>query len=147
MTLKIHRHATKKCFDCETLIQSHNRRCSSCYHKSLVENFCQEGHNRKIGGVSKSSNCIECSRVRAWKRYGIKNSDGSFFTTIDYDREYQIQQGRCANKLCNVHQTEIKRRFHVDHDHATGIFRGLLCSNCNNVKASVGVRCEAERGK
>src|SRR5258708_32786570 len=33
-------------------------------------------------------------RNSAWKKGGILNSDGSPFTCVDYDRPYQIQQGR-----------------------------------------------------
>lgn len=64
-----------------------------------------------------------------WKRGGIKNADGSCFTAVDYDRAYQVQQGRCL--CCGVHQSEIRGRFHADHNHKTGAFRALLCSRCN----------------
>ena len=37
------------------------------------------------------------------------------------------QDGHCA--LCPA--TPKTRRLHVDHDHATGTVRGLLCHRCN----------------
>ena len=56
---------------------------------------------------------------------------GTQFTTIDYDRLYQIQQGKCA--ICKKHSTEFKRNLAVDHDHKTGKIRGLLCYRCNAI--------------
>jgi len=50
--------------------------------------------------------------------------------TIDeYDKMFRHQQGCCA--ICGIHQTELKKRLFVDHDHKTGKVRGLLCPNCN----------------
>lgn len=66
---------------------------------------------------------------RNWVRDGILNSDGSRFTTTDFDRAYQIQGGSC--KICNKHQSELRHTLAADHDHATGLFRGLLCPGCN----------------
>lgn len=47
------------------------------------------------------------------------------------DEEYILmliaQDGHCA--LCP--STPKTRRLHVDHDHATGRVRGLLCHRCN----------------
>ncbi len=74
----------------------------------------------------------------------------------------QAQGGRCA--ICDVSQTEVKRRFAVDHDHACcpgdrscgRCVRGLLCSNCNtaigllqdnpNVLRSAADYLESHRG-
>lgn len=64
-----------------------------------------------------------------WKSQGIFNFDGTQFTTINFDRLYQIQQGRCG--ICNKHSTDLKRQLDVDHNHKTGIVRGLLCRYCN----------------
>lgn len=48
-------------------------------------------------------------------------------TIDDYDRLLAAQGGHCA--LCpSVPKT---RRLDVDHDHATGKVRGLLCHRCN----------------
>ena len=65
----------------------------------------------------------------AWKKQGILNEDGSVFTLVDYDRLYQIQQGRC--KICKKHTVDLARNFDVDHNHQTGIVRSLLCPPCN----------------
>lgn len=40
-----------------------------------------------------------------------------------------IQQGKCA--ICGGDPKFPNRRLCVDHDHATGHFRGLLCGHCN----------------
>lgn len=46
-----------------------------------------------------------------------------------YGRLLAAQGGHCA--LCpNGPKT---RRLHVDHEHATGLVRGLLCHRCNRV--------------
>ena len=61
----------------------------------------------------------EETRVRQYKRkYGV--------TLADYNRMYKEQKGGC--KICGRRP---KRRLHVDHDHTTGVVRGLLCSSCN----------------
>ena len=62
---------------------------------------------------------IKATKMR-WHRkstYGITESQ---FQTL-----MLIQCGKCA--IC----TEIMKSPHVDHDHATGRVRGLLCRTCN----------------
>ena len=70
------------------------------------------------------------SRVAFWAKNGVTNKEGKTFDLNDYNRAFQIQGGKCA--LCDKHQSELKRALAVDHDHATGRFRGLLCSPCNS---------------
>lgn len=48
-------------------------------------------------------------------------------TDADYAALLEAQDGHCA--LCP--STPKTRRLHVDHDHATGKVRGLLCHRCN----------------
>ena len=69
----------------------------------------------------------EYKREYAWKKYGIVNPDGSRFTIKNYRKLYRKQKGRCGNKICGLKL----RTFYVDHDHQTGVVRGLLCFNCN----------------
>jgi hypothetical protein len=46
------------------------------------------------------------------------------FTLEDYNAMFEKQNGRCA--ICGRDVP-----LHIDHDHVTGEFRGLLCFNCN----------------
>ena len=62
----------------------------------------------------------------AWELL-LKNKYG--ITPSDYDTLYKSQNGCCA--ICGIHQTELKKRLYVDHDHSTGKVRALLCVNCN----------------
>lgn len=50
-------------------------------------------------------------------------------TLADFDRMFAAQGGVCA--ICGEARPE-ERTLHVDHDHATGMIRGLLCFRCNN---------------
>jgi hypothetical protein len=70
---------------------------------------------------------------------GIK-IEGRVFTNVDFDRHYQIQQGKCLG--CGKHQQDLKISLCVDHDHGTGEFRGLLCNHCNHILGLVGDRQE-----
>lgn len=51
-------------------------------------------------------------------------------TREQYDAAFEAQSGCCA--ICGKHQSEQKRALPADHCHATGVFRGLLCDNCNH---------------
>ncbi len=64
-------------------------------------------------------------------------------TLEQYDAMLADQGGRCGNPGCRTDVPRGNGRFHVDHDHATGKVRGLLCNQCNvgigNLRDSVAV--------
>ncbi len=57
---------------------------------------------------------------RLMKKFGI--------TPEDYDKMFEMQDGKCA--ICHKNSG---RTLHVDHNHKTGKVRGLLCFQCNLV--------------
>lgn len=62
--------------------------------------------------------CVPNKRARTiLQRYGI--------SAEQYDEMVKRQAGRCL--ICGRMAT----RLNVDHDHATGAVRGLLCNACN----------------
>ncbi len=58
--------------------------------------------------------------IRYLKRHGL--------TLADYDEMFRLQDGRCAICRCGS-----SKRLHVDHNHETGLVRGLLCYLCNTM--------------
>jgi hypothetical protein len=62
-----------------------------------------------------------------------------------YLEMYNEQNGCCA--ICGLRETEIQSNGHekfvrtkalcVDHDHGTGVIRGLLCARCNRVLGKI----------
>lgn len=68
-------------------------------------------------------------RAEIERRYRIRVTYG--ITVEDYDKIFDEQGGSC--KICGKHQSQINRRLCIDHDHATGKVRGLLCNSCNKV--------------
>lgn len=78
------------------------------------------------------------------REYNRKNPDAR--RKVDYKRKFGItldeynqmlkdQNGVCA--ICGLvetskdHRTQEVRGLAVDHDHSTGMVRGLLCTRCN----------------
>ena len=83
---------------------------------------------------SRKITCIFCRRTQRAKRR--ERAAGASLeirlrryklTRAKYDAMLQAQDGLCA--ICRS-PTE-KERLCVDHDHATGAVRGLLCKRCN----------------
>lgn len=70
---------------------------------------------------------------RLQRTYGI--------TLAQYDLMLEAQGGRCA--ICPRTAESCPTRLHVDHDHKTGLVRGLLCWWCNR-KLLPGVRDNAD---
>ena len=58
-----------------------------------------------------------------WSKYRL--------TLFDLQGMLNQQNGLCANDGCKTMLTTGKSGYCVDHDHKTGIVRGLLCRNCN----------------
>ena len=104
---------------------------------------CKRGHEYASVGIIYGG-CHACRRTAAiawnlshprakqnsnFKNLALLTLAGLPFTSLEYDRLYQVQQGRC--KICGIHQSSLSTKLHTDHDHITNIVRGLLCFNCN----------------
>lgn len=68
------------------------------------------------------------SRKEAKRGCHLKAKYG--LTIFDYNQMFSTQEGRCD--LCEIHQSELKSKLCVDHNHSTGKVRSLLCHNCNS---------------
>lgn len=121
--------------------------------KGHKQQFCKYGHDMFICGQNTQGQCVICahtrnaryrkanpdkSRERNWVY--IFNTDGTRFKMCNYTQLFTEQNGRCA--ICQKHNTELTRVLHVDHDHTTGMVRGLLCDSCNKVLGFVQNRPE-----
>lgn len=67
------------------------------------------------------------ARLKRLRRYGM--------TPADYDAMVEAQGGVCA--ICGRPEAS-HPSFAVDHDHATGRVRGLLCFLCNTALGKMG---------
>jgi len=75
-----------------------------------------------------------------WREYRIRNAERKRdqnlrlaygITATHYDAMLEAQGGCCA--ACGAYPgTKRTKRLFVDHDHATGLVRGLLCQKCNH---------------
>lgn len=107
--------------------------CSACQDTKAGSEFDWSGSRR-------GSYCKICRRAKDRERY--KNSNGAGkdrvfdqslrrlygITLVQYNQMLTEQTGLCA--LC-AERPDTERRMHVDHDHATGRVRALLCHHCN----------------
>lgn len=93
------------------------------------------GFKHKQDGFRRTRNRPEVQRE--WnlrKNYGIG--------LADYEALLLFQGGRCATCPATLADSTT-RNLHVDHDHVTGLIRGLLCSHCN--RALGNVKDDADR--
>ena len=89
----------------------------------------RKNRERNLAQKRKSSNkqyLVNLRPKRIQTMYGI--------TVEDYDALYDGQGGACA--ICHRPETTtgkngVARILSVDHDHESGVVRGLLCSHCN----------------
>ena len=108
--------------------------CQVCasYESALI----RKARGEVLGNVPSMKECEHCGAVTStWKtscavcrkieqdirRYGL--------TITQYYDMVKQQNGLC--NICGVDRCNTGRRYAVDHDHATGRVRGLLCFDCN----------------
>ena len=71
-------------------------------------------------------------RVRAWR----SANPGFGLTADDLAALIEVQGGSCA--ICGRQPKPGGRRLAIDHDHETGLVRGLLCYRCNTAIGLLG---------
>jgi hypothetical protein len=91
---------------------------------------------RKVAYAANRTEAIAAARAwaranpdrqhKAQRKSHLKRMFG--ITVEQFDAMLASQDGRCA--ICDTNDPG-QRHFHVDHDHATNVVRGLLCGNCN----------------
>lgn len=107
------------------------------------------GESKPVRFHKTATKCRDCAKVD-WaankaKRRAVKrkqnpdtSSEADFrqdlkrnygITVEQFNVMYDSQRGCCA--CCGKHESEFKRGLHVDHNHATGQVRALLCTRCN----------------
>jgi len=72
---------------------------------------------------------LDLSQEHNWKSRGIKKYNNSRFTVEDYKKLVAVAGNKCM--IC-LKEKVSKLRWNVDHDHKTGLVRGVICSRCNN---------------
>jgi hypothetical protein len=86
-------------------------------------------HRQRLIDRGLDPNYTSSYEYRAAKKYGV---------TEDQIAQMMADQGgRCA--ICMTSKPGGKgNRLHIDHDHETGIVRGLLCTKCNVALGQLG---------
>lgn len=96
-----------------------------------VKKICKWGHNIEIVGRDEKRGCNQCrlDRIdpvkRLYRAYKAKLKKHYGITPEEHQKMLEAANGIC--QLC-LKPTE---KFHIDHDHANGKARGLVCPNCN----------------
>ncbi len=87
--------------------------------KSCSKDYPGEGFNKSRGKPNTSSCKVCLQNKRYMKTYGI--------TKVQMD-DMQLQQGG----MCKICEDQLRPgRIHLDHDHKSGVIRGVLCQKCN----------------
>lgn len=98
------------------------RVCIKCNEEKTIDNF---RISKKSTGCRRTE-CRDCERAIS-RRNSFKITRGISHEERDIILLEQGSRCKCCGKTTNGS----KKGWHVDHDHSTGIIRGVLCANCN----------------
>jgi hypothetical protein len=111
--------------------------CCDCNTEKDISEFNKQP-DRKYGVAGR---CRECQSIyhKQWytknkermkERFRRNNYFSRYNITIaDYEKLLEKQNNSCA--ICYSKTGSANKRLAVDHNHQTGIIRGLLCDECN----------------
>ena len=127
------------CYEClnpKNNMTPHKKGYRVCY-TCKVEKKYSEFYVNKVEAHGIRYDCKECTVAYRKKMYdpvkkrGYEYKNKFGITLDDYDRMLKSQNNRCA--ICNSTATGNRSQKYlcVDHCHATGKVRGLLCHGCN----------------
>jgi hypothetical protein len=112
---------------------SKGRECKKRYRKSLQGKESRKRYKKSQKGRENQKRYRESSngkkRIKEnGRKYHLKQTYN--LKIEEYNKMFNEQNGCCA--ICGVHQNELTQKLNVDHDHKSGIVRGLLCNCCNS---------------
>ena len=111
------------------------RKCKHCGIEAASDADLNLFRSDKTQPFGRRNQCNKCASTESAKRmHNNSNRNARLkrdfgITLEEYNTMFTKQNGCC--KICGRHQTEFNKRLAVDHDHVTGVVRGLLCQQCN----------------
>jgi hypothetical protein len=119
--------------------------CVLCGQEKDVSEFVAYG--RKDGSTFPGSRCRECHNLKclehwhslSWDQRRAKHHKSKLKKFGLSEEDFNLLEKR-ANGVCELcgnperviaYENGNLKGFAIDHDHATGVVRGLLCHNCN----------------
>jgi Recombination endonuclease VII len=130
--------ATSEFYEQNGMKDGHRHNCKEC-HSAAHKEWYAQNRDEEIARVKRwqqenKDRVNEVSRRRRAERgdeYKRKEREGHLLRKYgirirDFETLLYAQMGFCA--ICGRNE---RHRLHVDHDHETGVVRGLLCGKCN----------------
>ena len=137
------------------------KKCKKCGVEKDVSEF-QSHFDKRRNSSYRRATCKDCNRERdcaSSRAYYHKNREKAKATSRAYHKSHRFEMalldaksvarkrehepclatvneiesaftGRCD--ICGVPEAELNKKLCMDHDHASGQFRGWLCRNCNS---------------
>lgn len=94
---------------------------------------CLRGHLRikenLYGSNGRFHTCKACHRIKQYEWKRSENLKKFGLNKESWNKMFTDQEGKCV--ICLRHQSQLKWKLAVDHDHKSGKVRALLCHACN----------------
>lgn len=111
--------------------------CSICRNLFRVETY--EKHKEIRLKEMKDYRATPTGKIKkkeaSWREQGIINIDNSPFLWPNYLEAIEKAKDKFGIIRCEICNTDTPKgrcnSWHVDHNHSTGIFRGILCDRCD----------------
>lgn len=103
--------------------------------RNAAKTHCSKGHEFNEANTRITPKGWRACRVCDRKYRRQARLRGFSLSVEGYDALLESQRGGCA--ICGE-TCKTGRRLAVDHDHETGVVRGLLCANCNVALGNLG---------
>jgi hypothetical protein len=109
---------------------------------------CAETHEQSSRQIQKNKAPMSCENFKPHNWSGLEKEDARL------QREYGITQDQLnaliefQDNKCGICMKDIgatRATLNVDHDHRTGMVRGVLCSSCNTALGRLGDNVEGVR--
>lgn len=119
------------------------KNCPKCQTVKPVEEFPLNGNGTRYGYCKPCKSAYERDRAQKKKEDGRQAQENLIRSLRRYGvdiswHEEQIRKSGGVCEICAGGPTGNHRRLVVDHNHATGLARGLLCGDCNRAIGAMG---------